>query len=295
MSNIPKQQLAAIQYIGVARVTAPCKRSVMDLVQSGKAVRFVKILTHTQKTTTSHALLLGIDEIDQIAVKTGFTSGYTGEGPSGFSFVLKLFEAYKFEVEEYEVGNDMLTRLDNSALTIDDLSEINKMDPIRPIRWDDYVIRKDIWAPVTEEIEWNRFAPLMPLSILDARIADLAIHFWSNPDDKIFTAWRQLEDLLRKRLGSTEHSAKLFAQAFQGESAKLEWAGLDNGEAIGRGQLFTSAYLAHRNPRAHKNLQESPQEQLREFLLINHLYCLEASATPRKVSKKPRSKNTTDT
>jgi hypothetical protein len=50
---------------------------------------------------------------------------------------------------------------------------------------------------------------------------------------------------------------------------------LDEGEQGGRVNLFTGTYLAYRNPRAHRELEEYANDQLNEFLLLNHLYLLE--------------------
>ena len=57
-----------------------------------------------------------------------------------------------------------------------------------------------------------------------------------------------------------------------------QWTGMNSGEKAGRGNLFSGAYGAHRNPRAHRELKSEHAEQLREFLLLNHLYHLEKEA-----------------
>jgi len=45
--------------------------------------------------------------------------------------------------------------------------------------------------------------------------------------------------------------------------------------------LFTGAFGAHRNPRAHKELTSQNEELLAEFLLLNHLYRLERDTVTR--------------
>ncbi len=40
-------------------------------------------------------------------------------------------------------------------------------------------------------------------------------------------------------------------------------------------ELFTGAYLAYRNRRAHRESNDSAESLLAEFLLLNHLYRLE--------------------
>jgi hypothetical protein len=49
-------------------------------------------------------------------------------------------------------------------------------------------------------------------------------------------------------------------------------------EQIGRTNLFTGAYMAFRNRRAHQEPDPNNTDALQEFLLINHLYNLEQQA-----------------
>jgi hypothetical protein len=55
--------------------------------------------------------------------------------------------------------------------------------------------------------------------------------------------------------------------------------------------LFTGAYLSHRNRRAHQELSEYASDSLVEFLLLNHLYRLESeSVKGRRVKSKAKRK-----
>jgi hypothetical protein len=107
----------------------------------------------------------------------------------------------------------------------------------------------------------------------------LAISFWDGPDDKLLTGYRRLEDIVRKRTGIDEHGVNLFSQSFVIDAAKLGWKDIDNSEQKGRGLLFTAAYMAYRNRRAHQELNEYAHHQLAEFLLLNHLYILEKESS----------------
>ncbi|MGA2226979.1 MAG: TIGR02391 family protein, partial [Syntrophobacteraceae bacterium] len=78
--------------------------------------------------------------------------------------------------------------------------------------------------------------------------------------------------------GSKEHGSKLFKEVFLSQPPKFGWDDLDPGEQKGRALLFTDAYLAHRNPRAHRELKQHRDNQLSESLLLNHLYLLERQA-----------------
>lgn len=109
---------------------------------------------------------------------------------------------------------------------------------------------------------------------------DLAITFWNSPDAQLFTAYRRLEDRIRERLGIGEIGAKLCSTAFY-PPGRLYWPGIENGEQVGRANLFIGAFTAYRNPRAHRQLKEPPASQLTEFLLVNQLYRLEGEAVIR--------------
>src|SRR5260370_32612901 len=89
-----------IEYAGAPGVTAACKDAVMRLIQYGDHITRARILSYSNE----HCLLLTVNCGDLIAVKSGFASGYEGEGPSGLSFVLQLLEAHGAEIEEYDVG-----------------------------------------------------------------------------------------------------------------------------------------------------------------------------------------------
>jgi uncharacterized protein (TIGR02391 family) len=152
--------------------------------------------------------------------------------------------------------------------------------PIRPTRWRDYL------HGVHDDLEekgglWNEFEPVIPFAIIDRRLVDIAKDFWSNPDEKLMTAVRRLEDVVRKRTSSAVHGTKLFSQAFHPNDGRLGWPTLDPGEQTGRMNLFVGTYMAYRNPRAHCEPIHNRKGALLEFLLINHLYCLEHEAIDR--------------
>jgi hypothetical protein len=111
---------------------------------------------------------------------------------------------------------------------------------------------------------------------------DLALDFWNSPDNGLLVAYRRLEDIVRERTAIKHYGAKLFSQAFNPGDGALMWEHIDDGERAGKMQLFIGTYGAHRNRRAHKELQTHSGELLAEFLLLNHLYCLERDAVDRE-------------
>lgn len=150
---------------------------------------------------------------------------------------------------------------------------------LRPSRWSEYILDRHEKQGQDGSL-WREFPQVIPFSIIDGRIMDLARDFWDNPDSNLLCGYRRLEDILRERTGRTESSTKLFSRVFSGKDAILTWDIPDESERIGRANLFTGTYMAYRNPRAH---QETPKsELLAEFLLLNQLYRLEWEAVEAK-------------
>jgi hypothetical protein len=279
MSNA-QDRLAGIEYAGLGGISHECQDAVLRLVQYGDQITRARILS----CSGSHCLLLTVNVGDDlIAVKSGFGSGYGGTGPGTFSYVLNVLREHGVQIDEYDVPSDLIDRLDESALTVADLDMIEHARPVRPSRWYDYISREQ-WESRENGTLWREFPLIIPLAAVDGRLIDLAMSFREHPDHALLNGYRRLEDIIRRRIGSEDHSTKLFSQAFLGPSSKLTWDGIDTGEQQGRAQLFTGAYMAHRNPRAHRELNDHPERQLSEFLLLNHLYQLESESVERPLS-----------
>lgn len=281
MGRKKKNLFAGIEYHGQAGASKDCQDAIMRLLQYGDKITHARILTCAETYCKGHCFLLTVGVGDLVAIKSGFSSGYRGEGPRTFSYVLQLLNAHGVEIEEFEVGESVIERLDSSSLTRSDINKLDAARPVRPARWSDYIFDKD-WDREKGGTLWEEFDPVIPLGIIDSRIIDLALSFWEDPDDKLLTGYRRLEDIVRERAGIDQHGAKLFGQAFVGDVAKLGWKGLGRSEQTGRGNLFVAAYMAHRNPRAHRELEEYANSQLTEFLLLNHLFLLEKEATEQE-------------
>jgi hypothetical protein len=273
-------RLAGIEYAGLPGVSKDCQDAILRLIQYGSRVTHAKILSSAH----DHCLLLAVDCGNLVAVKSGFASGYGGEGPRTFSYVLQVLETHGAEIDEYIVSPDLLDRIDASAVTVTDLKTIDKSSPRRPSQWHDYV-SEEHWERAQIGWLWEReFPAVVPYAIVDSRLADLALSFWDGPDDKLMLGYRRLEDIVRKRTGIEQHGVKLFSQAFNPTGGQLTWSDADDGERTGRMNLFTGAWMAHRNRRAHRELSSSQDDLLAEFLLLNHLYRLERDAIPTEAS-----------
>lgn len=260
-------------YLGEAGVTETCLYSLCNLIQTNADLSYALLLTNDQ----SHALILRDQSDSYYIIRSGFTSGYPGEGPKGLAKALTILNKHQIDTEEILVTSKLISKLNNASLSDQDIDFIFREKIIRPIRLHDYIY--PFRHEVSEESNLKRYYPLeLPYSIFDDRIFDLALLFKQDPDSALTKAYKRLEDIIRTRTGLNEHSTKLFAQVFQGENALLTWEVPDGAEIKGRINLFTGTYMAFRNARAHREIDENLVHQYREFLLINELYLLEAEA-----------------
>lgn len=273
----PGNDLAATEYVGLPGISKECQDAVLRFIQFGNRITRAVILSCSRNYKNKrHCFLLTLEDTDLIAVKSGFSSGYGGEGPRRFSYVLQVLDSHGAEIEEYIVPHEFLDRLDSSALTKIDLEMLNGARPCRPSRWHDYIFDRHFEDARKGMLWQEEFPPVIPFALIDSRIFDLALSFWSNPDNNLLIGYRRLEDIVRERTGLKQHhGSKLFQQAFNPSDGVLTWKNVDDGERAGRMQLFTGTYNAHRNPRAHVELGGHAEELLTEFLLLNHLYRLE--------------------
>lgn len=281
---VNNRNLAAIEYHGSPGNTSECLEALEGLLLYRGDFASVRILTLAGEPVAQHALLLTTAVGDLVGVKSGFTSGYSGQGPRGFSTALSLIHWHRIEMEEVEVSEEVIERLDYSALTRRDMERVTALRPLRPQRLWEYISEQDYLAAVRGN-PWRYSRKVIPLSILDERIAEFARDFWDDPDGALIKIHRRLETIVRVRIGDEPDSgdlpSRVFARAFSGDAPKLTWADTSKGERQGRANLFSGTQMAYRNARAHREEVKSEEDQLAELLLLNLLFKLESQAVPR--------------
>lgn len=274
---IKKQKFAGIQYLGEPGISQTCKDAVIKLIHFGDTISEVKILTTgIEKHSRSHCLFI-LDETESVtAIKSGFTSGYLGEGPRTLSYVLTLLRKYTDEINEFFVPQSILKKIDESCLTLNDLNKINNLKRVHPAEWYEYTYS------IKSHNVYKDFPLELPLALIDERLLNFAIKFSSNPDNEILNAYRLLETLIKERTGiKNESGLKLIAKAFQGKESILYWEDIESNEHIGRGLMFMAVFQAYRNVRGHQNPKHDFKNDLKEFMLINQLFQLESQSILR--------------
>lgn len=280
------QDLAGIEYYGTAGITARCLRALTMAIQAGDKIEKAYLLSDFDSKSGggTHCFLLFTEFGDPIAIKSGFASGYGGEGPRGLSSALQILIRHNIDIEEYAVDKSLIERVDRSCLTQADLNMLDTQCPVQPTRYYDFILLRDEHRTYDDNLVKSLFAQEVPYHIVDNRIMEQAINLKYNPDANLMTCYKRLEDTIRKRTGlDGESGTKLFSQAFQAKDALLCWPELPQAEANGRAALFSAVYMAYRNSRAHKENETTPADAIREFLLINQLFILEREAVERQL------------
>lgn len=273
------QHLAEIEYHGRSGITQSCLNAIMRILQYGDVINSAKLISCTTTNDKKHGFILTINERQDIVVRCGFSSGYSGEGPRGLSTALRLIQRHTTDIFEYEVKNEFVDRLDNNCLTKKDIESLREKNYIRGSHWAGYILGEDSF---NDHARLNSyFPPSVPYNVIDSRIMDLAFELGSKPDAAVTSAYRRLEGIVRKRTKIQESGAKLFAKSFMDDSSPLHWNDEDRSEQKGKAQLFIGVYGGFRNPRMHREFESKPGEYLREFLLINELFVLESESVER--------------
>ncbi|WP_185821217.1 TIGR02391 family protein [Xanthomonas sp. GW] len=267
-----------IQYHGSANTTQSCLKAIIRLVEAG-GVRLARILTCTNR----HAFYLEFSDPSPACIKSGFASGYSGEGSAGLALAIRLLQRHRIDVEECDVSFGLMARLDRCSLTHSDIEAIRESTLRRPTRVYDYANDGMAGRGKWEDALRSRQPMVIPWAILDGRLIELALDMESDPDMAVFRAFRDLEEIVKQRcsLAIELHGLSVFKRAFRGGGSILEWRGMHQAEADGRAQLFEGAYSAFRNARAHRGGNHDLRNALREFLVANELFLLEAEAVPR--------------
>lgn len=109
-----------IDYLGEAGITEICLSSLYNLIQTHTDFNTALLLTSDQ----NHALLLKDSTENYYIVRSGFTSGYLGEGPKGLAKALTILRKHQIETEEVVIPAKLLYKLNKSFLTDQDIDFI---------------------------------------------------------------------------------------------------------------------------------------------------------------------------
>lgn len=286
--KVELSKLADIEYHGSEGVTQYCLDAIVRLIQFGDRIEKARLLSAPadQWNCRSHAFIFTINNGQSVVIGSGFSSGYRGEGPLGLTKALQVLIRYEADIDEYEINQDILERVNHRCLLSSDIDFLDSSGPVRPNRFYDYILWDNEEAGKEKlgdrEISLL-FPPIIPIAIIDTRILDLALKLEEHPDVSLLSGYRRLEGLVRNKADDLKgmSGAKLFAKALHGDSSLLHWPDLDKSESEGRASIFIGIYKAYRNKRAHHEQDYDAASAVREFLLLNEIFLLEFSLITR--------------
>lgn len=112
-----------IKYEGSTRATQYCIDDFMKRLYGSRKITDMTILTCEKY----HALMLCFENRDLVVfIKSGLTSGYSGEGPKGTSLIIRLAEEAGIIIKEMKAAPSLFKRINSSLATVKDVEFIKK-------------------------------------------------------------------------------------------------------------------------------------------------------------------------
>jgi len=152
-----------IDYLGEAGITETCLYSLCNLIQTNADLSYALLLTNDQ----SHGFILKDQSDSYYIIRSGFTSGYPGEGPKGLAKALTILNKHKIETEEVTIPAKLMNKVNNSSLCDNDIDFIFREKVIRPIRLHDYIY------PFQNEVASSHLKRYYPLGWCFKKYADI--------------------------------------------------------------------------------------------------------------------------
>lgn len=112
-----------IKYEGSTKATQYCIDDFMKRLYGSRKITDMTILTCEKY----HALMLCFENRDIVVfIKSGLTSGYSGEGPKGTSLIIRLAEEAGITIKELNTAPSLFKRINSSCATVKDVEFIKK-------------------------------------------------------------------------------------------------------------------------------------------------------------------------
>lgn len=112
-----------IKYEGSTKATQYCIDDFMKHLYGSRKITDMTILT----CKNYHSLMLCFENQDYIVfIKSGLTSGYSGEGPKGTSLIIRLAEEAGIIIKELKAAPLLFKRINSSRTTVKDVEFIKK-------------------------------------------------------------------------------------------------------------------------------------------------------------------------
>lgn len=126
---------------GKEGITKSCLDAIVRLLSFGERIEKAVLLSciDSSKQHWTHGFLLFDCFEDTFWIRTGFTSGYSGEGPAGLSQALLLLLKHGVEIEEVMVSKAIISKLNGSGLNHSAIENILSRKPVSPTQYFRYI------------------------------------------------------------------------------------------------------------------------------------------------------------
>lgn len=260
--------------------------ALTEVLQSDPPVVGCVFVTAGDREGGQHLLVM-ITEDEKfprpVVIRSGFTSGYGGEGPVGTSLAITLLDDLNIRPLSVVVDSSLFERIDQGTATYEELRGLWDHSLAGWKRGKDvshYVLERDFDRSEKHQ-SWRRsVAPRLTYSLVSPDLFDLIPQFERNPREALIAGFRRLESEIRaalQRVGveTTDRAAVQLIRLAFGKDGRLRWADVpaDSSEHLGRVEMLAGAFQALRNKRAHEEDDASDHvENIQDFYVLSRVY-----------------------
>ena len=272
---------AEIQYMGISDDVETCVLAIDTVVNSENPPRKASIVTWRKDRSNRiyrHLFLFWYwNHVPLTVVHSGFTSGYGGSGPHGFSEALCSILYREISTNEIFLSESEFNAIEKRRLTPKIIERLRTADDMPfefPWHW---IMPRH--SEITESEFWaQRHNPKMVFDFLDNEISKQCRKLYPlNREESVFVAFKVVEERLRALMSKSNDyqedltSDRLITRALNPTSGILTDKGLSPSEREGMHLMFKGAFQFVRNPRAHRIIDNQDEQHSIELMYLANL------------------------
>jgi hypothetical protein len=118
MNSDPFERKWRVQYLGESGLTQPCLQAISAILNSGILPERATIVTYTTDTSSNRVqqrhlfLFWNWGYAPLIVIPSGFASGYSGEGPTGFALAICMIREKGIPINGTDVNESVFNAID---------------------------------------------------------------------------------------------------------------------------------------------------------------------------------------
>ena len=153
-----------VETVGISGNSQDCLDAIATALQFGPRVLSATLVTDSKREDRAphlhaHLFLLATENPDYprfVIVRSGFTSGYSGEGPSATSAAILLLDSVGIGLDSREVEKGVFERIDAGDVSYEKLRALRDDPSRRGSSPYDYVLERDLLIS-HQHREWERW------------------------------------------------------------------------------------------------------------------------------------------